>query len=193
MKALEVEHPENAKDVMLTDPIFGSQNPDLSESPKEHENVGTANPSFGAGNGGLGKPNGVEKVGLVIAPAHGGQHEEVEKVDLVIAPANEGQHEDVEKVDLVIAPANGGQPGQNQVQESTPNQVQEPASRKVVPVGSGNDPIEGETGLVDSGATHALREGTQEEMRAAKHVPVTAGHHSHASSHTTPCANGCFS
>ena len=78
-----------------------------------------------------------------------------------------------EKVDLVIAPANGGQPGQNQVQENTPNQVQEPASRKVVPVGSGNDPIEGETGLVDSGATHALREGTQEEMRAAKHVPVT--------------------
>ena len=42
-----------------------------------------------------------------------------------------------------------------------------------MPVGSGNDPIEGETGLVDSGATHALREGTQEEMRAAKHVPVT--------------------
>ena len=64
-------------------------------------------------------------------------------------------------------------PGQNQVQESTPNQVREPASRKVEPVGGGNDPIEGETGLVDSGATHALREGTQEEMRAAKHVPVT--------------------
>ena len=81
--------------------------------------------------------------------------------------------DDQEKVDLVIAPANGGQPGQNQVQENTPNQVQEPASRKVVPVGSSNDPIEGETGLVDSGATHALREGTQEEMRAAKHVPVT--------------------
>ena len=78
-----------------------------------------------------------------------------------------------EKVDLVIAPANGGQPRQKQVQENTPNQVQEPASRKVEPVGSGNDPIEGETGLVDSGATHALREGTQEEMRAAKHVPVT--------------------
>ena len=68
-----------------------------------------------------------------------------------------------EKVDLVIAPANGGQPGQNQVQENTPHQVQQPASRKVEPVGSGNDPIEGETGLVDSGATHALREGTQEE------------------------------
>ena len=78
-----------------------------------------------------------------------------------------------EKVDLVIAPANGGQPGQNQVQENTPHQVQQPASRKVEPVGGGNDPIEGETGLVDSGATHALREGTQEEMRVAKHVPVT--------------------
>ena len=78
-----------------------------------------------------------------------------------------------EKVDLVIAPANGGQPRQNQVQENTPHQVQQPASRKVEPVGGGNDPIEGETGLVDSGATHALREGTQEEMRAAKHVPVT--------------------
>ena len=78
-----------------------------------------------------------------------------------------------EKVDLVIAPANGGQPRQNQVQENTPNQVQQPASRKVEPVGGGNDPIEGETGLVDSGATHALREGTQEETRAAKHVPVT--------------------
>ena len=114
-----------------------------------------------------------EKVDLVIAPADGDQHEDVEKVDLAIAPADGDQHEDVEKVDLVIAPANGGQPGQNQVQENTPNQVQEPASRKVVPVGSGNDPIEGETGLVDSGATHALREGTQEEMRAAKHVPVT--------------------
>ena len=155
MKALEVEHPENAKDEMLTDPIFGSQNPDLSESPKRDENVGTANPSFGAGNGGLGRPDGVEKV------------------DLVIAPANGGQREEAEKVDLVIAPANGGHPGQNQVQESTPNQVREPASRKVVPVGSGNDPIEGETGLVDSGATHALREGTQEEMRAVKYVPVT--------------------
>ena len=69
--------------------------------------------------------------------------------------------------------ADGGQQGPNQAQEGVPNQVQEPASRKVVPVGSGNDPIEGETGLVDSGATHALREGTQEEMRAAKHVPVT--------------------
>ena len=78
-----------------------------------------------------------------------------------------------EKVDLVIAPANGGQPGQNQVQENTPHQVQQPASRKVEPVGGGNDPIEGETGLVDSGATHALREGTQEEMSVAKHVPVT--------------------
>ena len=69
--------------------------------------------------------------------------------------------------------ADGGQQGPNQAQEGVPNQAQEPASRKVVPVGSGNDPIEGETGLVDSGATHALREGTQEEMRAAKHVPVT--------------------
>ena len=48
-----------------------------------------------------------------------------------------------------------------------------PAKIKVEPVGGGNDPIEGETGLVDSGATHALREETQEEMRAAKHVPVT--------------------
>ena len=76
-------------------------------------------------------------------------------------------------MDLVIAPANGGQPGQNQVQESAPNEVQEPASRKVVPVGSGNDPFKGEKGLADSGATHALREGIQEEMRAAKHVPVT--------------------
>ena len=137
MKALEVEDTENAKDVVSTDPHFGSQNPDLSTTPKRVENVGNPNPNFRAENGGLGRPDGVEKV------------------------------------DLVIAPANGGQPGQNQVQENTPNQVQEPASRKVVPVGSGNDPIEGETGLVDSGATHALREGTQEEMRAAKHVPVT--------------------
>ena len=74
---------------------------------------------------------------------------------------------------LLKAPANGGQEGHNQAPKGASGQVQELASRKVEPVGGGNDPIEGETGLVDSGATHALREGTQEEMRAAKHVPVT--------------------
>ena len=53
MKALEVEDPENAKDVVLTDSLFGSQNPDLSTTPKKAENVGNPNPSFRAENGGL--------------------------------------------------------------------------------------------------------------------------------------------
>ena len=57
MKALEVEHAENAKDVVLTGPIFGSQNPDLSEPPK----------ALGAGNGGLGRPNGEENTVLLNA------------------------------------------------------------------------------------------------------------------------------
>ena len=50
MTVLEVEGPEEAKDVVLTDPHSGSQNPDLSA-----ENEGTANPSFEAGNRGLGR------------------------------------------------------------------------------------------------------------------------------------------
>ena len=74
---------------------------------------------------------------------------------------------------MLKAPADGGQEGQNQAPKGASGQVQEPASRKVEPVDGGNHPIEGETGLVDSGATHALREGTQEEMLAAKQVPVT--------------------
>ena len=37
--------------------------------------------------------------------------------------------------------------------------------------------------MVDRGATHALREGTQEEMRVAKHVPVTLA----GDEKSTPC------
>ena len=36
-----------------------------------------------------------------------------------------------------------------------------------------NTPAEGDTGLVDSGATHALTSGTEAEMQKAINVPVT--------------------
>ena len=37
-----------------------------------------------------------------------------------------------------------------------------------------NTPVEGDTGLVDSGATHALRSGTEDERQKAVKVPVTS-------------------
>ena len=125
MKVLEVEIPEKVKDVILTDTHFGSQSPDLSKTPKQAEHVGTANPSFEAGKGGLGRPNEEDHTVLVLGPPEKGVAEGVHETVLVLGPPKE-----------------------------------EPI-------------LLGETGLVDSGATQALREGTQEEMCAAKHVPVT--------------------
>ena len=169
MKALEVEVPEEAK------------------------NVGTANPSFEDGKGSLERPNGEDATILLNDGPNGQLSQQIasekEKGPQVaqtpvctLTTLGLGQKRPAgvlfEPSDTQIREppshlADGGQQGPNQAQEGVPNQAQEPASRKAVPVGSGNDPIEGETGLVDSGATHALREGAQEEMRAAKHVPVT--------------------
>ena len=53
--------------------------------------MGTANPSFGAGNGDLHRPNGKDHTALVLEPQEKGTAEGVEKVDLIIAPANGDQ------------------------------------------------------------------------------------------------------
>ena len=169
MKALEVEVTEEAK------------------------NVGTANPSFEDGKGRLERPNG-EGATILLNDGPNGQlsqqiaSEKEKRPQVAQTPVctlttlGLGQKRPAgvlfEPSDTQIREppshlADGGQQGPNQAPKGASHQVQEPASRKVETVGSGNDPIEGETGLVDSGATHALREGTQEEMRAAKHVPVT--------------------
>ena len=89
MKVLEVEDPENAKDAVLTDSHFGSQNPDLSTTPKKAENVSNPNPSFRAENGGLRRPNGEDHTVLVLGPPK-------------------------EEPILLKAPADGGQEGHNQ-------------------------------------------------------------------------------
>ena len=47
------------------------------------------------------------------------------------------------------------------------------AHRKMAHEETDNTPVEGDTGLVDSGATHALRSGTEAEMQKAINVPVT--------------------
>ena len=73
------------------DPILGSQSPNLSEFPKKDGSVSTANPSFGAGNGDLHRPNGKDHTALVLEPQEKGIAEGVEKVDLIIAPANGDQ------------------------------------------------------------------------------------------------------
>ena len=58
---------------VLTNSHFGSQTPDLSTTPKRAQNLGIANPSFRAGNKGLGRPNEQGLAGLLIAPGNGGQ------------------------------------------------------------------------------------------------------------------------
>ena len=45
------------------------------------------------------------------------------------------------------------------------------AHRKMAHEETDNTPVEGDTGLVDSGATHALRSGTEAEMQKAINVP----------------------
>ena len=47
------------------------------------------------------------------------------------------------------------------------------AHRKMAHEEADNTPVEGDTGLVDSGATHALRSGTEAEMQKAINVSVT--------------------
>ena len=47
------------------------------------------------------------------------------------------------------------------------------AHRKMANEETGNTPVEGDTGLVDGGATHALRSGTEAEMQKAINVPGT--------------------
>ena len=59
----------------------------LSEFSKKDGSVGAANPSFGAGNGDLRRPNGKDHTALVLEPQEKGTAEGVEKVDLIIAPA----------------------------------------------------------------------------------------------------------
>ena len=69
-----------------------------------------------------------------------------------------------------------------------------------------NTPVEGDTGLVDSGATHALRSGTEAEMQKAINVPVTLAGDEKATlqqsqlgtilvpkSFSANCPYGCFS
>ena len=96
------------------DPILGSQSPNLSEFPKKDGSVGTANPSFGAGNGDLHRPNGKDHTASVLEPQE------------------KGTAEGVEKGDLIIAPANGDQSGQIQATEGTPKLwvVAPPARRR---------------------------------------------------------------
>ena len=106
MKALEVEDPENATDVILTDSHFGPQNPDLSTTPKKAENVGNPNPSFRAENGGLGRPNGEDHTVLVLGPPK-------------------------EEPILLKAPVNGGQEGHNRAPKGASGQVQEPAAERL--------------------------------------------------------------
>ena len=47
------------------------------------------------------------------------------------------------------------------------------AHRKMAHEETDNTPVEADTGLVDSGATHALRSGIEAEMQKAINVPVT--------------------
>ena len=71
----------------------------------------------------------------------------------------------------------------NVVKSLTPSslkafQVDEPseplsALRKVEPEVIENEPVEGETGLVDSGASHPLRTASEQELSTATQVPVT--------------------
>ena len=79
------------------------------------------------------------------------------------------------------------------------------AHRKMAHEDTDNTPVEGHTSLVDSGATHALRSGTEAEMQKARNVPVALAGDEKATlqqsqlrtilvpkSFSADCPNGCF-
>ena len=74
------------------------------------------------------------------------------------------------------------------------------AHRKMAHQETDNTPVEGDTGLVDSGATHALRSGTEAEMHKAITAPVilagdekvTLQNNFGPKSFSADCPNGCF-